>query len=399
MTDWELPTRGVVFWPVGNGDSTTIVVDENTVIQVDLCQYDASQKEDDPRVPVVDRLAEILPRADDGKTPRLTVLAISHHDRDHCSGFDEMCGDGFQVDEMWLTLRSFVEDKDSDEGLTTEGQMVYDEAKRRRDAEIKAAKAGKRAAPGDRLRIIGREDLLGDDHWKDFPLELVTRAGSLVPSIDGEDRSDLIEVFIHTPFREPDGDDDRNSSSLGMRVTLKDADCEKRFLILGDLDHKKVEAFVQKTIARGNEDYLPWDFLLAPHHGSRKAIMKEEGDSWVKAEAYFSLEEHMGDGAQIIISARSLDDISDGNSDPPHEDAIRAYKDMAGKDNVVLTADYAKGNDSEPITIEVTSAACGERRESKRAFAARIGSMTKLAGATRIRRGDSQGATGDQEFA
>ncbi|MDQ3470172.1 MAG: hypothetical protein M3487_10485 [Actinomycetota bacterium] len=64
-----------------------------------------------------------------------------------------------------------------------------------------------------------------------------------------------------------------------------------------------------------------------------------------------------------------------------------------------ITADYAKGNDSEPITIEVTSESCGACRESKRAFTARVGSMTPLAGAATIRRGDSRGATGDQEFA
>jgi beta-lactamase superfamily II metal-dependent hydrolase len=397
MADWELPTRGVVFWPVGNGDSTTIVVDEDTVIQVDLCQYDASEDPDDPRVPVVDRLAEVLPRAQDGKTPRLAVLAISHHDRDHSSGFDEMCGDGFQVDEMWLTLRSFVEDKDTDEGLSEEGKLVYKEAKRRRDAEIKAAKDGKRAPVGDRLRIIGREDLLEDDDWKDFPPGLLTRAGNLVPLINGEDRSDVIDVFIHTPFHEPDGDDDRNSSSLGMRVTLKDGDCEQKFLLLGDLDHKKVEAFIQKSIARGNEEHLPWDYLLAPHHGSRNAIMRKDGDKWVKADAYFSLQEHMEDGAMIIISARSIDEVSDGDTNPPHEEAIKSYNEMAGK-NVMLTADYAKGNDSEPIVIDVTAESCGECRESTRAWKARMGTMTGLTGAS-VRPGDDRGAGGRQEFA
>jgi len=398
MAEWELPSRGVVFWPVGNGDSTTIVVDEDTVIQVDLCQYDESREDDDPRVPVVDRLAEVLPRADDGKTPRLTVLAISHHDRDHCSGFDEMCGDGFQVDEMWLTLRSFVEDKNGD-GLSAEGQMVYDEAKRRRDVEITASTNNKRAPVGDRLRIIGREDLLNDDDWKDFPVGLVTRAGNLIPCINDEDRSDVIDVFIHTPFHEPEGDDDRNSSSLGMRVTLKDGDCERKFLLLGDLDHAKVEAFVEKSIDRGNEEHLPWDYLLAPHHGSRNAVMeKKNGNTWVKADAYADLEKHMEAGAQIIISARSIDDVGSEDTDPPHQEAIDAYKEMAGTDKVLLTADYAKGNDSEPVVIEVTTESCGECRESKRAWRARVGSMAALSGDT-IRKGESQGASGRQEYA
>ena len=397
MADWELPTRGVVFWPVGNGDSTTIVVDDETVIQVDLCQYDESREEDDPRVPVVDRLAEVLPRAEDGKTPRLTVLAISHHDRDHCSGFDELCGDGFQVDEMWLTLRSFVEDRDGD-GLSDEGQMVYDEAKRRRNAEISASVNGKRAGVGDRLRIIGREDLLEDDDWKGFPLALVTRAGNLIPCINDEDRCDVIDVFIHTPFHEPDGADDRNSSSLGMRVTLKDGDCEKKFLLLGDLDHAKVEAFVDKSVERGNAEHLAWDFLLAPHHGSRNAVMEKDGDKWVKAAAYSDLEKYMEDGGQVIISARSIDDVGEKDTDPPHQDAIDAYAEMAGADKVVLTADYAKGNDSEPLVVDVATGACGEFRESKRAWRDRVASMAAVSGDT-IRKGESTGASGRQEYA
>ena len=395
MADWELPDRGIVFWPVGKADSVTIVIDSETVIQVDVFQPDAASDEDDDRVPVVDRLAEVLPRASDGKTPRLAVLAISHHDTDHCTGFERLCKE-FQTDEMWLTLRSFVEAKNN-EHLTGPGQAVYDEAKRRRDAEIAASP--NRAAPGDRLRIIGREDLLEDDDWKDFPPGLLTRAGQYVPCVNDEDRSDVIDVFVHTPFHEPEGDDSRNSSCLGLRVTLKDGNCERRFLLLGDLDYKKIEAFVEKSESRDNEDKLPWEFLLAPHHGSRNAIMKQdENGKWVKAQAYYDLERYMCEDAVIIVSSRSLDSVSDNDTDPPHEDALARYREMAGEDNVMLTAEYANGNGSEPITIEVSSESCGECRESKAAWRARVGSMTALSGAS-IRRGDSRGGTGRQEFA
>ena len=33
---FKLPKRGLVFWPVANGDSTTIVIDPKRFIQVDL---------------------------------------------------------------------------------------------------------------------------------------------------------------------------------------------------------------------------------------------------------------------------------------------------------------------------------------------------------------------------
>ena len=41
-----MPRRGVMFWPVGTGDSTTIVIDDEHVVQVDL--HDMA-KADDPR--------------------------------------------------------------------------------------------------------------------------------------------------------------------------------------------------------------------------------------------------------------------------------------------------------------------------------------------------------------
>ena len=42
LEDFTLPDRGYVFWPVGSGDSTTIVVDDEHVMQVDLREMKAS---------------------------------------------------------------------------------------------------------------------------------------------------------------------------------------------------------------------------------------------------------------------------------------------------------------------------------------------------------------------
>jgi hypothetical protein len=106
--------------------------------------------EEDKRVPVIDRLIEVLPTTPKGK-PRLAVLGITHHDTDHCCGFGRLIGEA-QVDELWLTLRSFVDAKNAKDGdgdeLTEAGRDVYNEACRRRDCEIKAMARGERAAPG-----------------------------------------------------------------------------------------------------------------------------------------------------------------------------------------------------------------------------------------------------------
>ena len=40
LEEFTLPDRGFVFWPVGTGDSTTIVIDEDRVMQVDIRQME-----------------------------------------------------------------------------------------------------------------------------------------------------------------------------------------------------------------------------------------------------------------------------------------------------------------------------------------------------------------------
>ena len=64
---WPLSYQdaGLVFWPVGNGDSTTIVLDSRTCLQVDLNHLEKSEDDDDANWAVVDELVERLPRSTD----------------------------------------------------------------------------------------------------------------------------------------------------------------------------------------------------------------------------------------------------------------------------------------------------------------------------------------------
>ena len=388
---WDLPERGVVFWPVGNGDAATIAVNDSTVLQVDINHRDAHDLDDDDRVPVVDRLLEVLPLNGDGD-PYLSVLAITHHDLDHCSGFSRLCK-SVAVNELWLTLRSFVEDKND---LHDEGAAIYEEAMRRRDMEIDAHNKGKRAEVGDRLRVIGYADLLEDEDWKSFPAELNTIPGNFLNVIDGVDREGDVEIFIHTPFRSDTEDGSRNSSSLGLQVTLHAGDCSKSFLMLGDLEYQQVEAFVDRSKA-AHAEQLEWDFLLAPHHCSRNAIRYKSGEGWEDARALADLAAGARNGARVVVSSRSFDSKSEDDTDPPHEDARDAYTGIVGKGNVLMTADYENGSDSDPITIAVDDDACGELRATS-SFREKLTSVTVIP-SSQVRPGDRSGARRDQEFA
>jgi hypothetical protein len=57
MTITSLPEQGIVFWPVGTGDSTTTVVDNEIALQVDLRDLDAADEDDAVVASVIDRLA------------------------------------------------------------------------------------------------------------------------------------------------------------------------------------------------------------------------------------------------------------------------------------------------------------------------------------------------------
>lgn len=395
MTKWQLPDSGVVFWPVGNGDAVSVVIDPQTVLQVDINHRAVADDDDDDRVPVVDRLVQSLP-LDAGGSPRLSVLAITHHDEDHCSGFDRLI-DEVVVDELWVTLRAFIE---VDDDLTEAGQAVYDEACRRRDAEIKARRSSMRAPAGDRLRIMGNADVLDGSDWQSFPQDLLTSAGQLVPTVNAEDRSSDVEVFVHTPFRSDTEDGSRNSSSLGIHVNLlRCGESGARLLLLGDLEHEQIEAFVAKTEASGNQEFLHWDLLLAPHHCSRHAVRRKQDDEWVDAQAAHDLRRYTNESAVVVVSARSFDDIAGDDTDPPHEDARDVYVGIVGDGAVHFTSDYANGSESDPLTVtwdggdpavSESSAARAERWRS-------VGSVSK--DTPKIRRGEEEIRGGDRPFA
>src|SRR4051812_26501156 len=104
MSEIDLPDRGIVFWPVGVGDSATIVIDDETILQVDLHHLECAEDDDDPRVAIVDHLVELLPTVD-GK-PYLAGFAATHLDEDHILGFAELL-ERVTIGDLWFTPRIF----------------------------------------------------------------------------------------------------------------------------------------------------------------------------------------------------------------------------------------------------------------------------------------------------
>ena len=254
----DIPSQGFVFWPVGTGDSTTIAVTDEVFLQVDLRHMKSADEEDDPHTPIVDRLVELLPQVN-GK-PYLPVFALTHPDEDHCLGFDDLLK-RVNIGELWFTPRIFREYK---KDLCDDAQAFRKEAKRRVKKTIQEKED---VASGDRVRIIGYDDLLKDEEYEGFPRERLTIPGNEILELDGEDQSDYFRAFVHAPFKD-DAASERNDTSLALQVTLYQDDKSARALLLGDLCYP----IIRQIFDRSKDDDLKWNVMLAPHHCSKSVM-------------------------------------------------------------------------------------------------------------------------------
>jgi hypothetical protein len=107
-----------------------------------------SEGDDDPRIPVVDELVELLPKKD-GK-PYLAVFGATHLDKDHTQGFAELL-DRVTIGDLWFTPRVLWE-QDQNE-LCDDAKAFRDEAERRIN-KLKADGGGRLRRPDPRHRVL-----------------------------------------------------------------------------------------------------------------------------------------------------------------------------------------------------------------------------------------------------
>ncbi len=330
-----------MFWPVGTGDSTTIVIDEDTVLQIDIRHLAKSEDDDDDHAAIVDELADNLPQKN-GK-PYLAAFALTHPDKDHVQGFEDLL-DQVEIGELWFTPRVFREHEDD---LCPDAVAFREEAHRR---VKKTIEAGGDPGDGDRVRLIGYDDLLKEDKYSGFPDEFFTTPGNLVTEIDGQDREGEFQAFIHAPFKDDSGGD-RNDTSLAMQVVLGDDASKGGILLFGDLKYPTIRRIFDVTKEHDNEQYLAWQVLLAPHHCSKSVMYQDEdGKTVLKQDILDDLEEaQVGDGFIVSSSEEVPASNSDGDN-PPHAKAKARYEEIA-KGGFICTQE--DGVDGEPLVFSV----------------------------------------------
>jgi hypothetical protein len=317
---FKLPTRGIVFWPIGTGDSTTVCIDKETVLQIDLHHLQKSEDKEEPHWAIIDELERCLPKKN--KRPFLAAFALTHPDQDHIKGFGELM-ERIDIGELWHTPYMFRE-VEKDHPLCEDAKVFRKEAQRRREAAIKAEGD---PGEGNRVRVFGHSELYDEEKYKNFPKEFREYPGTSTDKINATAYPGIFNAFIHAPFKDV-GETERNDTSLALQVQLKDGTTEFAALLLGDVSYPILRRIIDKTKANEGSD--------------EKVLQQQIMDDLEAAKR--------NEDAEVVASCES--DFSDEEGkNPPHLKARKEYEKIAG---FYCTHEHPNIENPDAIVYEVT---------------------------------------------
>ncbi|MDF0694786.1 cobyric acid synthase CobQ [Aquirufa ecclesiirivi] len=352
-----MANASIKYYPVGNGDTSLITLEDKTTIVVDCnirnCDIDEIYD-------VKKDLLQCLQYSNG--IPYVDVFILTHGDQDHCRGFKNHFYQGapekyseadkkekrIRVDTMWFSPMIAEEHTNDDE------DAYQQEAERR--LTLHRNKDPKKDNPGNRINIIGYD---GSTDYKDLD-HLRAKPGDTVERFNDR-KQVLFSIFIHAPFKEhleALGDDKKNSTSIVFQARFKNTPYQQDFSTLamfgGDSDHTSWCIILEKTKKYRNEHALKWDLFLSPHHCSWSFFNdrpQEENPDPKKT----SLEvlDYKRINAKVIASSKK---ILNDEDNPPHFEAKREYVKKVTEGNFLNTTTYNVVNKTpQPITFEVTS--------------------------------------------
>jgi len=341
----EVKGPSFIFWPVGTGDTTTIVVSDAEVVQIDINDKQMADEEGNEHIPIVGELVAKLPKKE-GK-PYLSCFILTHPDLDHCRGFADLL-DRVTIGEIWHTPRIFREYEDECD-LSDDAIVFRKEVHRRAERCIED---GGDPGAGDRVRIIGYSELFEpDERYEGFPQdEFYTRPGQAVTRLDGVDASNRFHVFVHAPFK--DGlADARNETSLAMRVIIGSPGNTMKGLFLGDLSYPTIMQVFEETHAHDNDDMLQWNVLLSPHHCSKKAMYE---DDVLQEDVLQEFANSQLSPGYIVASSNEFPYSNNAGDNPPHRKARNRYEEIVN-DQFLCTGEVSTPKQVQPIVFSLTA--------------------------------------------
>jgi hypothetical protein len=375
----------VLFYPVGNGDTSQIVLENGKRILLD---YRHLTKAEDPDEPAIDLKARLKKELSDANKDSFDVVAFTHGDADHICGSTDFFelrhaekyqgGDRVPIPELWVPAAMVLEEG-SCESRAAEFVIWRQEARHR-------------LRQGDGIRVFSKPEKLKS--WfdeNDISLEsrrhLLTDAGQLVPGFGLSE--DGVEFFCHSPFiKHVDGavDDMRNACSLIFNVRFMAGASTFDLLAVGDSEWEVLEDIVATTRAHGNDDRLAWDLFNIPHHCSYLALSDDKGERETTPKPLVAeLLRAAKAGAYIISSSNPIEDTVDARKSiqPPHVQARKCYerylRDVAGADFLV-TMEQPSTARPEPIVFRIEPNGITREKKNLSARATLVSSPAPRAG-------------------
>lgn len=340
--DFALPIQGYVQWPVGTGDSTSVCMSDDMVMQIDVHHLAMSEEDGDPHTPIVDRLVQHLPKR--GKRPYLSVFVLTHPDKDHCLGFEKLLKE-VEIGELWFSPRIFREYK---KDLCPDALAFRKEAVRRVQKTIQAKGD---VVSGDKVRIIGYDDLLKEEEYKEFPRGCFSIPGHEVVEFDGVDLSDRCRVFLHGPFKDS-SEEERNDCSIAMQVRLDVEGAYSYLMFLGDHCYPTVKRIFELS----DDEDVKWNVFLSPHHCSKSVMYwrdaGQESES-LKQDVLDLIEGAAQNPGYIVASSEPIPGSNQSGDNPPHAKAKARYQEIVPTD-FLCTQEHPNSEQPHPIIFEAT---------------------------------------------
>lgn len=353
----------VIFYPVGNGDTTQIILSKGRRVLFDFCHRDKAEDADTPEIDLKARFKEDLKAAN---RDYFDVVAFTHADLDHIQGSTEFFelqhakkyhGNGrIKIRELWVPAAMLLEEADNDH-QTEEYVLLRQEARHRLLEGKDILVFSKPQALADWLEPLLKargESASARDH-------LFIDAGTIVPGFTLT--KDGVEFFCHSPFIKhcDDGDIIRNSAALVFNVRFNAYGSTYDYLEVGDAEYGDLEDIVSTTRYHKNEDRLAWDLFNIPHHCSYRALNEDKGKDETAPTPLVKDLLLMGKSDAYIVScSKPIPDVKDSYEQirPPHIQARKAYerylKEVGGR-KFLVTMEEPNANKPEPIIFEIGS--------------------------------------------
>jgi len=374
--------KEIKFYPVDNGDTTLIILGDNSTILIDCKIREGAENNDGAEIyDVKGDLLNCMQKR--GEIPYTDTFILTHPDEDHCLGFGKhfytgapenysdknLEADEIIVDELWVTSMVF------DGASNDDAKTIKKESERRR--KLWDDNSTLKNNPGNRIRIIGYN---GDDRYENLPSSI---PGETISTINGKVYSDF-ELFVHAPFRKhlvtATAEEDKNFSSIAMQASFKDSSADWNwsalFMFGGDADHNIWAEVLKQSKEHNNEDRLTWDIFMSPHHCSwtyfNDVPYAEPAEHKTPKNTSLEILDYGNDDAKVIASCKV---IKNNDDNPPHYKAKKQYLKKVNDENFLSTATEPKEKKPEPIVFEVSSS--GFERVDVGATAARLRNVAK----------------------